>query len=111
MKSISELAAARVLRSRCSTSVLRKYLKDKDFSSEEIEPVIESFIEYGYLDDLQYCRTLSLMERERAGESLESRENSESESSALMIYRLLLMRRLRMLNLKTEMVRQIEHLL
>ncbi|MDR4235695.1 RecX family transcriptional regulator, partial [Priestia megaterium] len=56
MKSISELAAARVLRSRCSASVLRKYLKDKDFSSEEIEPVIESFIEYGYLDDLQYCR-------------------------------------------------------
>ena len=43
---------------------------------------------------------LLLMERERAGESLESRENYESESSALMIYRLLLMRRLRMLKLK-----------
>ena len=82
MKSISELAAARVLRSRCSTSVLRKYLKDKDFSSEEIEPVIESFIEYGYLDDLQYCRDfIAHGERKGWGELRIKRELRKRELS------------------------------
>ena len=82
MKSISELAAARVLRSRCSASVLRKYLKDKDFSSEEIEPVIESFIEYGYLDDLQYCRDfIAHGERKGWGELRIKRELSTDDIS------------------------------
>lgn len=82
MKSISELAAARVLRSRCSASVLRKYLKDKDFSSEEIEPVIESFIEYGYLDDLQYCRDfIAHGERKGWGELRIKRELRKRELS------------------------------
>ncbi len=83
MKSISELAAARVLRSRCSASVLRKYLKDKDFSSEEIEPVIESFIEYGYLDDLQYCRDfIAHGERKGWGELRIKRELRKRELSS-----------------------------
>lgn len=82
MKSISELAAARVLRSRCSASVLRKYLKDKEFSSEEIEPVIESFIEYGYLDDLQYCRDfITHGERKGWGEFRIKRELRKRELS------------------------------
>lgn len=66
MKSISEIAAARILRSRCSAQVLRKYLKNKNFSDGEIEPLIESFKGYGYLDDLQYCRDF-IVHGERKG--------------------------------------------
>ena len=66
MKSISEIAAARILRSRCSAEVLRKYLKNKNFSDGEIDPLIESFKRYGYLDDLQYCRDF-IVHGERKG--------------------------------------------
>ena len=61
---------------------MRKYLKDKEFSSEEIEPVIESFIEYGYLDDLQYCRDfIAHGERKGWGEFRIKRELRKRELS------------------------------
>lgn len=56
MKSIRDIAAARILRSRCSVMTLRKYLKQKSFEIEDIDSIISDFLEYGYLDDLEYSK-------------------------------------------------------
>lgn len=34
---------------------MRKYLAEKEFSTEEIERLIADFLDYGYLNDLRYC--------------------------------------------------------
>lgn len=35
---------------------MRKYLKEKGYSSDEVEPLISSLKEMKYLDDQEYCR-------------------------------------------------------
>lgn len=49
--------AAKYLASRMRTcEEMNEYLKKKGFGEEEIAEVIREFIDFGYLDDEQYCR-------------------------------------------------------
>ncbi|MGN1144794.1 MAG: regulatory protein RecX [Anaerovoracaceae bacterium] len=34
---------------------VRKYLKQKEYDPSEIDDAVEQLLEYGYLDDLEYC--------------------------------------------------------
>ncbi|MGN0715636.1 MAG: regulatory protein RecX [Anaerovoracaceae bacterium] len=36
---------------------VRKYLKQKEYDPSEIDDAVEQLLEYGYLDDLEYCRS------------------------------------------------------
>lgn len=36
---------------------VRKYLKQKEYDTSEIDDAVEQLLEYGYLDDLEYCRS------------------------------------------------------
>ena len=36
---------------------VRKYLKQKKYDTSEIDDAVEKLLEYGYLDDLQYCQS------------------------------------------------------
>ena len=36
---------------------VRKYLKRKEYDTSEIDDAVEQLLEYGYLDDLQYCQS------------------------------------------------------
>ena len=42
-----------------STADLRRYLKTKDFTDEQIDPTIEKLSALGLLDDLEYARTFA----------------------------------------------------
>jgi regulatory protein len=49
--------AAKYLTSRArSTGEMRNHLKRKGFTETEIDQVITEFLDYGYLDDEDYCR-------------------------------------------------------
>jgi len=49
--------AVRYLNARMSTChQMKMYLRRKGYEDEEIEPVIEELVNYGYLDDLKYSR-------------------------------------------------------
>ena len=49
--------AAKYLTSRArSTGEMRNHLKSKGFMETEIDQVITDFLDYGYLDDEDYCR-------------------------------------------------------
>lgn len=49
--------AAKYLTSRArSTGEMRNHLKSKGFTETEIDQVITDFLDYGYLDDEEYCR-------------------------------------------------------
>lgn len=39
-----------------STGEMNAHLKSKGYDSDEIREVIEAFLDYGYLDDAEYCR-------------------------------------------------------
>ena len=50
-------AAAKYLASRArSTGEMKTYLKSKGYEDGEIAAVIADFLDYGYLDDEDYCR-------------------------------------------------------
>lgn len=50
-------AAAKYLASRArSTGELKTHLKGKGYGEDEISAVIADFLDYGYLDDEDYCR-------------------------------------------------------
>lgn len=36
---------------------VRKYLKQKEYDASEIDDAVKQLLEYGYLDDLQYCQS------------------------------------------------------
>lgn len=49
--------AAKYLASRArSTGEMRTHLRSKGYAEDEISEVITDFIDYGYLDDEDYCR-------------------------------------------------------
>ena len=49
--------AAKYLASRArSTGEMKTYLKSKGYGEDEIAEVIAEFLDYGYLDDEDYCR-------------------------------------------------------
>lgn len=49
--------ALRRLSSRSRTVwEMKKYLCEKGFPTEDIDVVIEDFVDYGYLDDCRYCQ-------------------------------------------------------
>ncbi len=50
-------AAAKYLASRArSTGEMKTYLRKKGYNDDEISDVIADFLDYGYLDDEDYCR-------------------------------------------------------
>lgn len=50
-------AAAKYLASRArSTGEVRTHLRSKGYTDDEIAEVISDFLDYGYLDDEDYCR-------------------------------------------------------
>jgi regulatory protein len=50
-------AAAKYLASRArSTGEMKNHLRSKGYSDDEIAEVIADFLDYGYLDDEDYCR-------------------------------------------------------
>jgi len=50
-------AAVKYLASRArSTGEMKAYLKGKGYSEDQIAEVIRDFMDYGYLDDEDYCR-------------------------------------------------------
>ena len=53
-KDIYSVAAAKLSRRSLSVKELGKYLKEKGYSSEEIESLTEEFLSLGYLNDAAY---------------------------------------------------------
>ena len=53
---IRDVAAKYLAYRARSTGEMKKHLKEKGYGPDEIDQVIADFVDYGYLDDEDYCR-------------------------------------------------------